>query len=98
VCTGLTLRAAMRWARRQGARRVVLAVPVADRRVWERLGPDADERVCAEVRDDGPIARSDVYDDYRRVSDDEMRDLLAAAATSQAPVQQGEKQRQRGKR
>jgi predicted phosphoribosyltransferase len=98
VCTGLTLRAAMRWARRQGARRVVLAVPIVDRRIWDRLGPDADERVAAEVREEGPIARSDAYEQYRRVTDEEMRDVLTTASQSRAPVEAGDGQEREHRR
>lgn len=74
--TGMTLRAAMRWVRRQQAGTVVLAVPVVDRRIWQHLTPDADHAVCLVEREDGPLARSDVYDDYHRISDEEMARAL----------------------
>lgn len=80
LTTGLTLRAAMRWARRQFVRSVVLAVPVVDARTWHRVAADADRAVTLEERDEGPIARSEIYDDYRRVGHDDMADLLARSA------------------
>lgn len=75
LCTGLTLRAAMRWVRRQFARKVVLAVPVVDQRIWRQLCKDADRCVTLEAKDE-ILAPSDVYDDHRRLSHDEMSRLL----------------------
>jgi putative phosphoribosyl transferase len=75
LVTGLTLRAAARWARKQNARRVVLAVPVVDGTIWRQLAGDADELIAVEERD-GVYARSDVFDRYQRISDDEMARLL----------------------
>src|SRR5688572_19240822 len=68
ITTGLTLRAAMRWARRQFVREVVLAVPVVDRPIWHRVAADADRAITLEERDGGPLARSDVYERYERVT------------------------------
>jgi putative phosphoribosyl transferase len=78
VSTGLSLRAAMRWARRQLARHVVLAVPVVDRLIWEGIASDADSAVTLDQRE-GPVARSEVYHDYRRVADGDLAAVLAAA-------------------
>ncbi len=84
AATGLSLRAAMRWARKQFAKAVVLAVPVVDARIWRRLAADADRAVTLEGRDDGPIAASELYEDYRRVREDEVAVLLQARAESTA--------------
>jgi putative phosphoribosyl transferase len=67
LTTGLTLISALRWARRHGAGRCVVAVPVVDRRIWQRVAEHADDAVTLEERPDGPIARSDVYDNFRRI-------------------------------
>jgi putative phosphoribosyl transferase len=90
LCTGLSLRAAMRWARRQGADRIVLAVPVVDSRIWPHLAHDADEAICLDRRGDEPIARSDVYEDYHLPSEAEVALLLQAGipagTSSTAPL------------
>jgi putative phosphoribosyl transferase len=90
LCTGMTLRAAMRWVRRQGAARVVLAVPVVDARIWPHLAADADAAVYLDRRGDEPIARSDVYDDFRMPTETEIGLLLATGApagtSSTAPL------------
>jgi putative phosphoribosyl transferase len=80
MTTGIALAAALRWARRHRARRVVVAVPVVDARIWERVAKDADQAVTLEIRDDGPIARSEVYDDFRRVGREELDRLLGNRA------------------
>lgn len=46
VATGGTATAAVRWARAQGAARVILAVPVAPAEALANLGKEADEVVC----------------------------------------------------
>jgi putative phosphoribosyl transferase len=81
LCTGLTLLAAIRWARRQGAKRVVVAVPVVDARVWHHVAASVEAAVTLDVREDGPIARSEVYADFRRVTDDDMAAILAEPGT-----------------
>jgi len=78
ITTGLTLRAAMRWARRQFVRKVVLAVPVVDTRMWHHVAGDADRAITLEEREDGPLARSDIYEHYHRVSADAMATLLGS--------------------
>jgi len=88
ITTGLTMIAAIRWARRALAERVVIAVPVADRRIWSRVTEQADAAATIEERDDGPIARSEVYDNFRAVDIRQFDRLLAARAAelSRKPV------------
>ncbi len=50
IATGSTAHAACQVARAQGARRVILAVPVGPDGVADRLGPDADEVICLQTR------------------------------------------------
>ncbi len=86
LTTGLSLIAAVRWVRRQLPERVVIAVPVADKRIWTRVAQQADDALALEVRDDGPIARSEVYEDFHLVEDVEMVALLRAQADASAPA------------
>lgn len=82
IATGSTARVACRVARARGARRVVVAVPVAPR-VSARLLDDADEVVCLEVPSAfGSVGR--FYDDFGQVSDAEVTALLARAGTATA--------------
>ncbi|WP_433687565.1 phosphoribosyltransferase [Micromonospora carbonacea] len=77
LATGATARAAVQVARRLGARRVVVAVPVGSQQAYEMLAAEADEVVCAErPADFGAVGT--YYFDFHEVSDDEVTDALAA--------------------
>jgi putative phosphoribosyl transferase len=77
LATGFTARAAVEVARRRGARRVVVGVPVAAPEAVASLGQVADEVVCVET-----VARlfgiSEWYLDFAQVGDDEVTRILAA--------------------
>lgn len=80
LATGGTMVAAVRWARARGARRVVVAVPVASAGTVGRL--QRDEDVDAVVRlvtafDLGSIGTW--YEDFHQVSDADVAELLAAS-------------------
>jgi predicted phosphoribosyltransferase len=83
IATGGTARAALRIARLHGARRVVVAVPVAPQEVFHALAELADEIVV--VRTPSPFfAIGTWYEDFSQTSDDEVREHLAADPGTQA--------------
>jgi len=78
VATGATMRAAVDAAKRQGASRVIVALPVAAADALEGLDRVADEVVCLHV----PAWFTGVgafYDDFGEVSDAEVVALLRPA-------------------
>jgi putative phosphoribosyl transferase len=79
VATGSTARAAGLWARRAGAGRVVLAVPVAPLGVERRVA-DAFDDVIAVFTPGDLRAVGQYYADFGQVSDAEVRGLLRATA------------------
>ncbi|MFC4929555.1 phosphoribosyltransferase [Massilia sp. GCM10023247] len=83
IATGSTMLAAVQVARRRGAARVVVAVPVAPPETLAMLAPLADQLVClaapARFR-----AVSQWYDSFDQTSDEEVQDLLAMAWRSRA--------------
>jgi putative phosphoribosyl transferase len=79
VATGSTARAAGLWARRAGASRVVLAVPVAPAGVERRVA-DAFDDVVAVLLPGDLRAVGQYYADFEQVRDDEVRALLRGAA------------------
>ena len=81
VATGGTAIAALRWARAQGAARVVLAVPVAPTQSLERLEHEADEVVVLETPEPF-FAVGEWYRDVEQTTDDE---VVAALARSVEP-------------
>lgn len=74
VATGATARAACLVARRLGAERVVLAVPVGPPDTLERF-PEADEVVCP-ARPDRFRAVGSHYRDFSQTTDEEVAALL----------------------
>lgn len=81
IATGSTARAACQVARSQGARRVILAAPVAPPGWAPIPGEDADELVCVE-RPRGFRAIGQFYDDFTQTSDAEVIRCLDAARLS----------------
>jgi predicted phosphoribosyltransferase len=76
LATGGTARAALETARAHGARKVVLAVPVAPPDTVRALADDADEIVAVHMpRDLRSIG--EWYDDFGQTSDEEVVSLLA---------------------
>lgn len=71
LATGATAEAALRAGRGQGARRIVLAVPVGPPSTVERLGGVADEVVCPQVRAD-LTSVGEWYLDFGQTSDAEV--------------------------
>jgi len=78
LATGGSMVAAVRWARAQGARRIVVAVPVGAAETVSRLerDPDVDTVVCLLSRFDF-LAVGMWYEDFHQVSDDDVVGLLA---------------------
>lgn len=78
IATGSTMLAAVQVARRRGATRVVVAVPVAPPETLAALAPLVDELVCLAAP---PRFRavSQWYDSFDQTSDEEVQDLLAMA-------------------
>jgi len=77
LATGSSALAAVESLRRRGARRVILAVPVAAPQAVRLLGGRADDVVCVEAPDD-LAAVGYWYRDFRPTRDEEVTALLAA--------------------
>src|SRR5262245_42600482 len=79
VATGSTAVAALRWAREQGAERVVLAAPVAPPQSLERMRAEADDVLVLETP--SPFfAVGEWYRNFDQTSDRQVVDALARAA------------------
>jgi putative phosphoribosyl transferase len=79
IATGSTARAACQVARAQGAKRVVLAVPVAPPGWEDRFDADVDEFVCLETPEPF-FAIGEFYGDFAQTSDEEVITCLERAA------------------
>lgn len=76
VATGATTRAALRSAAARKPSALVLAIPVAPPSAVAMLRREVDELVCLATPEDF-FAIGTYYDDFRQVSDDDVRRLLA---------------------
>ncbi len=83
LATGATMRAAIRAARRQGATRVIVAVPVAAREAVAELRTEADEVVCSATPEPF-VAVGLWYEDFTPTSDEAVHELLDRAAREEA--------------
>jgi putative phosphoribosyl transferase len=78
IATGGTAAAALRWARAQGAAKVVLAVPVAPQPSIDKLRPEADE-IVALATPEPFLAVGEWYRHFDQTSDEEVVDALSRA-------------------
>ena len=84
VATGATARAALRWARAQGAERVVFAAPVGPAGVEQELATECDLAVVVST----PVSLRAVgqwYERFEQTTDDEVRACLAARHLEAGP-------------
>ena len=83
LATGLTMRVALAYARRHGARDVTVAVPCASAQAAREFERAAD-RFVGLVVDPAFQAVGQYYLDFSPVPDDEVRAMLARAGTASA--------------
>jgi putative phosphoribosyl transferase len=79
LATGSTMRAAVQALRQSKPARIVVAVPIAAAETASSLQEEADHVVCLNAPPDFN-AVSTWYEDFSQTSDEEVRDLLEAAA------------------
>lgn len=84
IATGGTARQACAYAYRAGARRVILAVPVASAAAPVRLQDDADDVVVLSTPTEF-LAVGQAYQDFAQVSDEDAIAALRRAAASSSP-------------
>ncbi|TAK73074.1 MAG: phosphoribosyltransferase [Gammaproteobacteria bacterium] len=76
IATGATMRAAIQALDQQQPTSIVVAVPVAEKRIAEELEKRVGEVVCP-LKPDQLYAVGQWYDDFSQTTDKEVRELLA---------------------
>lgn len=71
IATGYTILAAVKSIKKQEAKKIVLAVPVAPRETFEEFQEIVDEFICLYIPDDF-YAVGAYYSDFKQVEDDEI--------------------------
>jgi len=79
IATGNTVLAALKSVRTQGAKSVIVAVPVGPAETVARLAGEADRVVCLETPEPF-FAIGQFYSEFNQVEDDEVRRILDARA------------------
>jgi putative phosphoribosyl transferase len=82
MAMGASMAAAVTALRRHQPARIVVAVPVASKDAYEQLRTRADEVICL-AQPEPFFAVGQWYEDFRQVTDREVRDLLEQAALRQ---------------
>jgi predicted phosphoribosyltransferase len=88
LATGSTMRAAVASLRQRGPARIVVAVPVGSPEACAEFREEADEVVCAR-QPDPFMAVGLWYADFSQTTDEEVRQLLGAAAPGPARPRTG---------
>jgi putative phosphoribosyl transferase len=83
LATGATMRAAVKALRQRGVGKIVVAVPVGPPDTCREFEEDADEVVCG-IAPEFFQAVGQYYEDFSQTSDEEVRELLARAASTTA--------------
>jgi predicted phosphoribosyltransferase len=76
IAAGSTMRSALTALRKQGAGKIVVAVPTGHERSLAALRKLADEVVCADIRGGARFAVADAYEDWYDLSDDDVEAML----------------------
>src|SRR5438874_5808954 len=79
LATGATMRAAVAALRQRGVAKIVVAVPVGAPETCREFEEEVDETICA-ITPESFWAVGQFYEDFSQTTDDEVRELLAAAA------------------
>src|SRR5438105_5324606 len=78
LATGATMRAAVAALRQRNVAKIVVAVPVGSPETCREFEEEVDETICA-ITPESFWAVGQFYEDFSQTTDDEVRELLAAA-------------------
>jgi predicted phosphoribosyltransferase len=78
LASGSTMMAAMKFVRKRGASKVVVAVPTGSARTVEEISQKADEVHCLNIRTSKWFAVADAYEDWKDMSADDVKAILDA--------------------
>jgi len=79
LASGYTMYEAVKFLRKKGPKKIIIAVPTSPELTIQMLLPDVDEIYCLNVRKSFTFAVADAYRDWYDVSDEEVISLLEGA-------------------
>jgi predicted phosphoribosyltransferase len=78
LASGYTMRAAARFLKRQGAGKIIVAVPTGSERTVLDLLPEVDELVCLNVRSGWSFAVAEAYENWYDLEEEEVLEILGS--------------------
>jgi predicted phosphoribosyltransferase len=78
LASGFTMRAAVQFLKRQGAGRIIAAVPTGSLRTVQDLLPIVDELLCLNVRSGWSFAVADAYQNWYDLEEEEVLEIMAS--------------------
>ncbi len=78
LASGYTMRAAVQFLKRQGAGRIIAAVPTGSLRTVQDLLPLVDELLCLNVRFGWSFAVADAYQNWYDLEEEEVLEIMAS--------------------
>ena len=78
LASGYTMRAAVQFLKRQGAGRIIAAVPTGSWRTVQDLLPLVDELLCLNVRFGWSFAVADAYQNWYDLEEEEVLEIMAS--------------------
>lgn len=76
IATGLTMEAAIKWAKKEGAQKIIVAVPILPKDVAGDIQEEVDELVYLEIPEYYLGSVGGYYEHFDQVSDDEVKEYL----------------------
>ena len=78
LASGFTMRAAVQFLKRQGAGRIIAAVPTGSKRTVQDLLPLVDELLCLNIRSGWSFAVADAYQNWYDLEEEEVLEIMAS--------------------
>lgn len=76
LASGFTMTEAVRFIKKRGAKKIILAVPTAPAESVNRLLPIVDEIYCLNIRTSFPFAVAEAYENWYDLTDEEVISML----------------------
>jgi putative phosphoribosyl transferase len=78
LASGYTMRTAVHFLKRQGAGKIIVAVPTGSEHTVRRLLPEVDELLCLNVRGGWSFAVAAAYEDWYDLEEAEVLEIMAS--------------------
>lgn len=78
LASGITMKSAVRVVKKYDPAKILVAVPTTSTQAYKRIEPLVDELICPDIRGGWVFAVADAYENWRDVSDEEVKKILSS--------------------